>query len=79
MSALGPTADQMRNQLTRQDVYLLESNELLTVNELFSGLAKIGAEYGRSDASVKDNVQLYHKNYKTQRGADSKSKFGKNR
>ena len=56
MSALGPTADQMRNQLTRQDVYLLESNELLTVNELFSGLAKIGAEYGRSDASVKDNV-----------------------
>ena len=56
MSALGPTADQMRNQLTRQDVYLLESNELLTANELFSGLAKIGAEYGRSDASVKDNV-----------------------
>ena len=55
-SALGPTADQMRNQLTRQDVYLLESNELLTANELFAGLAKIGAEYGRSDASVKDNV-----------------------
>jgi len=29
-------------------VYLLQSNELLTENELFSGLAKIGGEYGKA-------------------------------
>lgn len=36
---------------------MLESNELLTANELFSGLAKIGIEYGRS-ASHQANVRI---------------------
>ena len=36
---------------------MLGSNELLTANELFSGLAKIGVEYGRS-ASHQANVRL---------------------
>ena len=35
----------------KQDVYLLESNEFLTSNELFQGLAKIGIEYGRSTSN----------------------------
>lgn len=32
---------------------MLESNELLTENELFSGLAKIGSEYGKTNTNAR--------------------------
>ena len=49
----------LKRQQTEQDVYMLESNELLTANELFQGLAKIGIEYGRS-ASHQANVRMMY-------------------
>ena len=51
---------------------MLASNELLSQDELFQGLAKIGMEYGRS-TSVKNNLKFLNRVQKR-----SRSKFGKN-
>lgn len=37
---------------------MLHSNELLTENELFSGLARIGNEYGREPVKTLNSRQL---------------------
>ena len=53
-----PEAFISTKQQVTKDVYMLDSQELVTSDELFGGLAKIGMEFGRS-ASMQNNVRIH--------------------